>query len=118
MKHGHKLSHPAALEMPAGFDPSGIPCADTEYVESPVEPISSSTRPALPGISETSYIASVEEVVPQECGDWLVWGSVGSRPVLFSLDASSATEMMSSVHAGEAPTAIIEPWQLVLERLD
>ena len=32
--------------------------------------------------------------------------------------ARAAAEMMSSVTAGEIATAIIEPWQLVLERLD
>lgn len=51
-------------------------------------------------------------------GDWLVWGCVGGRPVMFAVEAGAAAEMMHAVTAGEMATAIIEPWQVLLERLD
>ena len=51
-------------------------------------------------------------------GDWLLWGSVGSCPVLFAAESGVAAEMMDTVIAGDIATAIIEPWQVVLERLD
>jgi hypothetical protein len=72
----------------------------------------------LPGLAATSRIASVEEIVPQETGDWLAWGCVEGRPVLFSLQWGVAAEMMEALAAGESATAIVEPWQLVVERLD
>jgi len=50
--------------------------------------------------------------------DWYIWGAVSDRPVLFAVEAGAAAEMMGSVAKGEMATAIIEPWQLVLERLD
>ena len=117
MQRGHKLIHRPALDMPEGFDPSGIPS------------VAGGTRPGaasshrrharrLPGLAPASLIASVEEVAAQDEGDWLVWGCVGGRPLLFAVEAGAAAEMMGSVIGGEKATAIVEPWQLMLERLD
>jgi hypothetical protein len=47
-----------------------------------------------------------------------VWGCTGDRPVLFAVDAEAAAEMMNALTAGEVATAIVEPGQLLLERLD
>lgn len=116
MQRGHKLSHPSALEMPEGFDASGIPCVDSGRGR-----VASSRRRAarlIPGLHPTSMIASVEEVATDGCDHWLVWGSVGRCPVLFSVEATAGAEMRASLAAGETATAIIEPWQLVVERLD
>ncbi len=118
MQRGHKLSHPSALEMPGGFDPSGIPCVDSGPTEARAASSHRRHPRALPGLSPTSVIASVEDVAAKGEGDWLIWGSVDNRPVLFAVEAGAAAEMMDSVTTGEKATAIIEPWQLVLERLD
>ncbi len=119
MQRGHRLIHPSALEMPDGFDPSGIPCADAGTTRTP-RAASHHRRHArrLAGLSPTSLIASVEEVAVRDDGDWLVWGSVGCRPVMFAAEPRAAAEMRASVAAGEMATAIVEPWQLLLERLD
>ena len=118
MQRGHKLMHPSALEMPEGFDPSGIPCVDTRGADArPPAPRRRHAR-VLPGLPPTSFIASVEAVAETADERWLMWGSVGDRPVLFAVEAAAAGEMLHSVTAGDAATAIIEPWQLVLERLD
>ncbi len=63
-------------------------------------------------------IASVQEVAERREADWLIWGCVDDRPILFDVEAGAAAEMMAAIARGEAATAIIEPWQLVLERLD
>jgi hypothetical protein len=118
MQRGRKLTPPSALEMPERFDPSGIPCVDSGHTRT--RAASSHRRHArlLAGLSPTSVIASVEEVAAKGDGDWLVWGSVCNRPVLFAVEAGAAAEMMDSVTKGGMATAIIEPWQLMLEQLD
>jgi hypothetical protein len=118
MQRGQKITHQPSLELPTRFDPSGIPCVDSGHAH----PRSTSShrrhpRP-LPGLAPTSVIATVEAVAEQGEANWLIWGSVGNRPVLFSVAGAAGAEMMGSVAAGEMATAIIEPWQLVLERLD
>ena len=115
MQRGHKTTHPTSLEMPARFDPSGIPCVDSGHPHTRTH--RRLARP-LPGLAPTSVIATVEDVAERGEANWLIWGCVGNRPVLFCVAAAGAAEMMHSVAAGEAATAIIEPWQLVLERLD
>ena len=117
MQRGHTLTHPSALEMPEGFDPSGIPCIDSGGTRRRAASHRRHPR-QLPGLHPTSFIASVEDVAAQAGDQWLVWGSVGDRPVLFAVEAGAAAEMMDSVAAGETATAIVEPCQLVLERLD
>ena len=119
MQRGHKTTHHLqSLEMPARFDPSGIPCVDAGQAHT--RATSSHRRRARPlaGLAPTAVIATVEEVAEQGEADWLIWGDVGNRPVLFTVAVAAAGEMMDSVAAGEMATAIIEPWQLVLERLD
>ena len=118
MQRGHKITHLPSLEMPARFDPSGIPCIDSGHAHSRAT-LSHRRQPRpLPGLAATSVIATVEEVAEQGGATWLIWGSDGDRPVLFSVAAAAAAEMMASVAAGEMATAIIEPSQLMLERLD
>jgi hypothetical protein len=118
MQRGHKLTHPSALDMPERFDPCGIPCADSGHAHTRATSSRRRHPRSLPGLSPTALIASVEEVAAKGSGDWFIWGSVGDRPVLFAVEAGAAAEMMDSVTTGGIATAIIEPWQLVLERLD
>lgn len=117
MQRGHKVTHPSALEMPERFDPCGIPCVDAGHGKRRAATHRRHHR-ALPGLAPTSLIASVVEVAAKGDADWLIWGCAGDRPVLFAVEAGAAAEMMSSVAAGETATAIIEPCQLMLERLD
>ncbi len=117
MQRGHKLTHPAALDMPEGFDPCGVPCADVDQPRT--RPASHRRHPRpLPGLPARSLIASVESVETAGEHDWLLWGCAGGRPILFMVGAERAAEMMESVAAGQMTTAIVEPSQLVLERLD
>jgi hypothetical protein len=117
MQRGHKLAQPASFDIATQVAPEG-PCVDPGRASVPAAP--SHRRPArsLPGLSPTSLIASVEEVAAADGGDWLIWGAVGDRPVLFALEASAAAEMMGSMATHETATAIVEPWQVMLERLD
>jgi hypothetical protein len=106
------------MEMPARFDPSGIPCVDSGQGHGRATSTHRRHGRPLPGLAPTAVIATVEDVAEQGEANWLIWGSVGNQPVLFRVAAAGATEMMDSVATGEMATAIIEPWQLVLERLD
>ncbi len=116
MPRGQHLTHPDALDMPEGFDPSGIP----QYVFGRTEaPLCASHRPGtLPGLAPASAIATVETLEAQADGRWLAWGSLGDRPVLFSVEESAAAEMADSLARGELTTAIVEPAQILVERLD
>ena len=119
MQRGHKTTHHLqSLEMPARFDPSGIPCVDSGHAHTRATSSHRRHPRTLPGLAPRSVIATVEEVAEQGEASWLIWGSVGNRPVLFSVAAAAAAEMMDSVAAGEMATANIEPSQLMLERLD
>lgn len=117
MQRGHKITHLPSLEMPARFDPSGIPFDSGHAHPRATSSQRRQPRP-LPGLAPTSIIATVEEVAQRGEASWLIWGSVGNRPVLFTVAAAAAAEMVASVAAGEMATAIIEPSQLMLERLD
>lgn len=118
MHRSHKITHLPSLEMPARFDPSGIPCIDSGHAHSRATSSHRRHPRALPGLAPKSVIATVEAVAEQGEANWLIWGSVDDRPVLFSVASTAAAEMMASVAAGEMATAIIEPSQLMLERLD
>ena len=117
MQRGHKLAQPTSFDIPERLAPAG-PCVDPDRTQA--RTASSRRRPArsLAGLSPTSLIASVEEVAAADGADWLIWGNVGERPVLFALEASAAAEIMSSAVTHGMATAIIEPWQVMLELLD
>jgi hypothetical protein len=118
MQRGHKLTDPSALEMPERLDPAGLPCVESAPTAAQAGSSQRRHPRSLPGLAPTSLIASVEAVAADEVGDWFAWGCVDDRPVLFAVDAAAAAEMLASVTAGHMATAIIEPWQMLLERLD
>ena len=118
MHRGHKITHLPSMEMPDRSDPSGIPYVDSGHGRGRSASSPRRHARALPGLAPTSLIATVEAVAERGEASWLIWGSADNRPVLFRVAAAGAAEMMDSVGAGEMATAIIEPWQLVLERLD
>jgi len=117
MQRGHKLAQPASFDIPERLAPAG-PCVDAGPSKASAAPSHGRPSRSLPGLAPTSLIASVEEVAAADGDDWLVWGSVGDRPVLFALEASAAAEMIGSMTAHGKATAIVEPWQVMLERLD
>jgi hypothetical protein len=117
MQRSLKLTHPS-LEMPEGLDPSGIPCVGAGDTHRRGATSHRRHTRSLPGLSPTSFIASVEAMAAEAGDHWLVWGCVGTCPVMFAVDAGAAAEMKDSLAAGEHATAIVEPWQVVLERLD
>ena len=118
MSRSHRITHPAALEMPDGFDPCGIPCVDAARHPRRGAAAHRRHHRALPGLAPTSVIASIEAVAAEGEREWLLWGSVAQRPVLVAVEAGAAAEMLHALSAGETATAIVEPWQVMLERLD
>ena len=118
MQRGETLIDQSALELPEGYDPSGIPLGDPG---TPLTRHASSHRRhrrPLPGLSPTTRIASIEQLAAQGPGDWLIWASIDDRPALIAVEPRAAAEMVASVTSGHCATAIIEPWQVVLEPLD
>lgn len=119
MQRGHKTTqHLQSLELPDRFDPCGIPCVDSGHARRRATSSHRRHPRSLPGLAPTSILATVEAVAEEGEASWLIWGCAGDRPLLFSVAAPTAAEMLHSVASGEMATAIIEPWQLVLERLD
>ncbi len=117
MSRGYKPSHPSTLEMPEGFDSSGVPGVESFRV--PVRPAAHRRHHrSLPGLAPAAIIATAEEVAERGDDTWLIWGNAGNRPLLFAVPTARAAEMMDTVAAGETATAIVEPWQVLLERLD
>jgi hypothetical protein len=144
MRRGHKLVHPTGLEMPVGLDASGVPCegfgcpdpsiesivhvggpleslvhvgAPVARASAPLETVARVPQPPT-GLPPTSKIAFVEGVAAEGEEAWLMWACMGDRPVLFSTDAGTAAEMAAALRDGDHATAILEPSQLLLERLD
>jgi hypothetical protein len=118
MARGHRLTQPAALELPDGFDPCGVPCVDGGRHPRRGSAVHRRHHRSLPGLAPTSIIASVEAVAAEGEREWLVWGCVAGRPVLVAIEPGAAAEMAHAVAVGETATAIVEPWQVMLERLD
>ena len=118
MQRGHRITQEPSLELPARFDPSGIPCVDSGHGHSRAHGAHRRQARSLPGLAPKSVIATVETVAERGDANWLVWGTDGDRPVLFTVAAAAAAEMLDSVAAGDMTTAIVEPWQVMLERLD
>lgn len=117
MRRGHNVTHPASLELPDSLDPCGVPCLTGSRAARRASP-HRRRHPTLPGLAPTSVIASVEAVAVEGEREWLLWGSVSQRPVLVAVESGVAAEMVRALSVGETATAIVEPWQVVLERLD
>lgn len=121
MQRGHHkgtVPHSSVLELPEGFDPSGIPSLDAGYAESPLLRSHRAGQGSLPGLAPAARIATVHDVASEGTPDWLLWGCVEGRPMLFSVEAAAAAEMIRTVRRGEEATAIVEPGQVLVERLD
>ena len=114
----HKLTSPTVLDLPRGFDPSGIPSLGAGYTETPLFSSHRSGTSSLPGLPPAARIASVIGVETEGEDAWQVWGCIDDHPVLFEVEAGAAAEMIRAVGRGEAATAIVEPGQVLVERLD
>lgn len=89
------------------LDPAGVSCLD-HVAPGPA---------ALPGLPPGAVLVTVERVVDAS-GSWAVWGCLEGRPLLFSVDALVGAELMAATEAGERPTAIVEPAQILGQALD
>lgn len=93
------------LREMANLDPCGVPLAD--------EP----TRPAgdapLPGLAAKALLVTVQRIEPPRHVEPLVWGVADGQTIVFRVDDSTVREMETALAAGEEPTAIVEPCQIV-----
>lgn len=70
-------------------------------------------RRILPGLAPRSVLASVQHVEPPRTVEPLVWGVVDGRTIVFRVDPTSGSELLAALEAGEEPSAIVEPCQIV-----
>ena len=87
------------------LDPCGVPFADG--------PAGPASYAPLPGLSNQALIATVQRIEPARYVEPLVWAIADGQTILFRVDDATLREMTAALAAGEAPTAIVEPCQIV-----
>lgn len=93
---------------PVDLDPCGVPIAQV----SPGVAARRRTAP-LPGLVPHAVLAMVQRVDPPRASQPLVWGCAQGRTVLFQVDDATCRDLQAALDAGEEPSAIIEPDQIV-----
>ena len=94
------------------LDPSGIPLeASTSIEDRP-------SRLAVPGLDRAAIVARVQGVEPARRCPGLAWGIADGRALLFEVDDETARDFRATLEAGDEPTAIVEPGQIVGMDLD
>ena len=107
---------------PIELDPSGVPLA--EAPPGAVRPGPNEQRPASherpagsdeppAGLARNAILVQVTRVDPRRMSDALVWGLAGGRTILFQVDEVSGRELQAALDAGEEPSAIAEPSQIL-----
>ena len=103
------LTRTRTISPPPDLDPSGVPSLD--------RPISAHRRrrvPRLTGLAPGSAIALVQLVDPPRRDRPWIWGLVdGGRTILFQVDEATARDLQAASDAGEEPSVIVEPAQIV-----
>jgi hypothetical protein len=93
------------LKELVNLDPCGVP-----LIEGLVRP---ARYAPLPGLPATARLATVQRIEPPVLVDRLVWGESDGQAILFRVDDATMCEMEAALAAGEEPTAIVEPCQIV-----
>jgi hypothetical protein len=88
-------------------DPFSVPCMGVGA------PPAHQSRAALPGMSSGAETVRVQRVDPPQTVGPLAWGTTGERTIVFRVDARAERELQAALDAGEEPTAIVEPEQVV-----
>ena len=99
------MTRSSILEELVNLGPSGVPLA--EALSCPA------TYAPLLGIPAEAVIATVQRMEPPRPVEPLVWAVAEGRTILFRVDDATFREMQAALAAGERPTAIVEPCQIV-----
>ena len=94
------------------LDPSGIP------LDSSMSIPGHASKLTVPGLDRAAIVARVQDVEPARSGIRLAWGIADGRAVLFEVDDDTARDFRASLEAGDEPTAIVEPGQILGMDLD
>jgi hypothetical protein len=87
------------------LDPCGAPLTEG--------PGRTSSDGTLPGLPAEALLATVQLIDPPRRLEPLVWGVAGGRTMVFRADDATIREMQSALAAGDEPTAIVQPCQIV-----
>ncbi len=98
---------PAEVSELIDVDPFSVPCVGLGAP--PLRP----SRTAVPGMSSAAKIVKVQRVEPPHLVGPLAWGTTEERTIVFRVDATAGREIQVALDAGEEPTAIVEPDQIV-----
>jgi hypothetical protein len=98
---------PAEVSELIDVDPFSVPCLGLG-----APPLRRSPT-AMPGMSSAAKIVKVQRVEPPPIVGPLAWGTTEERTIVFRVDATAGRELQVALDAGEEPTAIVEPEQIV-----
>ena len=93
------------LKELVNLDPCGVPLV--------VGPAGAASYAPMPGLSAKTLIARVQRIEPARYVEPLVWAVAEGQTILFRVDDVTLREMATALAAGEEPTAIVEPCQIV-----
>lgn len=110
---GHSSPVPSAAPTERDdFDPCGAPCLGVGRAAG------RDSRPALPGVATGATFVNVQRVQPARIIPPLAWGTADGRTIAFRVDETAGRELQAALAAGESPTAIVEPEQVVAADID
>ena len=93
------------LKELVNLDPCGVPLA--------AAPADAPGHAPVPGLSASALIATVQRIEPGRPVEPLVWAVADGQTILFRVDDLTLHEMDAALAAGEEPTAIVEPCQII-----
>ena len=87
------------------LDPCGVPFTGG--------PAGTASYAPLPGLPAKTLVATVQRIEPARWVAPLVWAVADGQTILFRADDLTVRELEAALAAGEEPTAIVEPCQIV-----
>ena len=97
--------HPRFTERRT-LDPGGVQAVDVARTER-------SRDVPLPGLSPDAVLAFVHRIEPPWPVAPLAWGVADGLTIVFRIDEETAAALREALEAGEEPSAIVEPDQVV-----
>lgn len=90
------------------LDPCGVP-----VLEGSSHVAAQGRMSRLPGLAPHAFLAMVQRVEPPRMDPPLVWGCAEGRTILFRVDDATCRELETALDAGEEPSVIVEPDQII-----
>lgn len=97
---------PVSTEL-VDVDPCAVPCVGVGV------PAGRQSQIGLPVVGATAKLVVVQRVEPPKILGPLAWGTTDGRAILFRVHETTGRELQAALDAGEEPTAIVAPEQVV-----